>query len=141
MTAEPAWRLDALDPVGGLAFASFRVSELEVERLDTAIPAVFIGAPTFQPVNVASRSAGLSATRRSFQPGLFIGAEEVGFPELEDAIEFVRRCYIRGGGGAGGGTGGAPPPRPDDHGPKFAPGLAFEDTKIGGEREKGAISI
>lgn len=119
MTGDVAWRLDVLDPVGGLAFASHRQSDGQAARLDTTLPAVFISAPTFQPVSVRSRAIGLAAARRSFQPGLFIEGDEVGFPELEDAIEFIRRCYQNGGGGAGTGGGGAPPLGPEGPEPEL----------------------
>jgi hypothetical protein len=127
-----AWRLDVLDPLAGLAFASYRISQVEVESLDAGIPAVFIGAPSFRPVNLTNRAIGLSAARRTFQAGLFLKGEEVGFPDLEGAIEFVRRCYVRGGGGAGGGPGGGPPvprePGPESPGPELpAPELPRPD--------------
>jgi hypothetical protein len=130
-TGTYAWRLDTLDPLGGLAFASYRVSELQASALDAGVPAIFIGAPTFQPVSLTNRSVGLAASRRSFQAGLFLRGDEVGFPDLEDVIEFVRRCYIRGGSGGGSAPGGGPLPLPEG-GPEFPVGPIFEGTG-GGE--------
>lgn len=112
-TGTNAWRLDAMDPLGGLAFASYRASENLASSLDTGIPAIFIGAPTFQPVSLTNRAIGLAASRRSFQAGLFLRGDEVGFPDLEDVIEFVRRCYVRGGSGGGSAPGGGPLPVPE----------------------------
>jgi hypothetical protein len=127
-----AWRLDALDAVGGLAFASFRISDVDATALDAGIPATFIGAPTFQPMHLTSRSPGLAASRRSFQAGLFIDSQEVGFPDLEDVIEFVRRCYFRGGGGGGTPPDGRLPPAPDG-GPEFPERPEFEEPRGGEE--------
>lgn len=132
MTDDVVWYLDVLDPLGGLAFASHRQSDKQAKRLDATPPAVFIGAPTFQPIGVRSRSVGFAAARRGFQSGLFIGGDEVGFPELEDVIEFVRRCYQNGGGGAGAGAGGggAPPLRPEVPGPELP---LLPDMKLDGD--------
>jgi hypothetical protein len=117
--ATPFWRLDALDALGGLAFLSYRMAETQAGEIEASIPAVFARAPTFDPVNLTSRTIGLAASRRSFQAGLFIREEEIGFPELGDAIEFVRRCYAGGGGGAGAGPGGGlPPVPPEGEGPR-----------------------
>ena len=110
-----AWFVDALDARAGLAFASFRAPDLAADLPDTNALAVYIAPPDFRPETLSSRAAGLAATRASFQTGLFLEESEIGFPVLDDLIEFVRRLYVAGGGGDGaGGTGGgvAPPPDP-----------------------------
>lgn len=113
MTLVPglAWRFDALDARGGLAFASYRGPDLIGETtLNGDLPGVFIGAPEFQPLNLPNRAMGLAAGRHAFQTGLFLGPDEVGFESLDDLVEFTRRCYLRGGAGDGAGPGGGVPP-------------------------------
>jgi hypothetical protein len=106
-----AWRFDALDARGGLAFASYRGPDLIGETtLNGDLPGVFIGAPEFQPLNLSNRATGLAAGRHAFQTGLFLGDDEVGFESLDDLVEFTRRCYLRGGAGDGAGPGGGIPP-------------------------------
>jgi hypothetical protein len=106
-----AWRFDALDARGGLAFASYRGPDLiGGTTLNGDLPGVFIGAPEFQPLNLLNRAVGLAAGRHAFQTGLFLGRDEVGFESLDDLVEFTRRCYLRGGAGDGAGPGGGVPP-------------------------------
>lgn len=93
------WQIDALDPRGGIAFASWRDYSLadEISELREA-PCVTIAAPYFRPEPVASRALARSAPRGSFQIGLFAGEGEVSFTSLNAVAEFTRRAYISSAG-------------------------------------------
>ena len=108
-----AWFIDGLDAKAGLAFTSLRTPDLLEQEPALDLPSVFIAPPTFRPETVSSRALAFAGTRGPFQYGLFAGGQEVAFPSLDAAIEFVRRAYLRGGGGdAAGGGGAGVPPRP-----------------------------
>lgn len=112
------WQIDALDPRGGIAFASWREFSLtdEVSELREA-PCVMICAPYFRPEPVASRALARSAPRGCFQIGVFAGESEVSFTTLEAVAEFVRRIYVRSAGSDGIEGGSTPvPPRPEGGG-------------------------
>ena len=116
MVDEIAWRIDALDARGGLAFATWRGSDDDeaVDGADLYPRCIFVGAPGFQPEVVTNRSIALSSSRGLFQTGLYIENEEVTFPTLAALVEFVRRSYLTGAGGDGSdGGGGEGAPRPE----------------------------
>jgi hypothetical protein len=106
-----AWRIDTLDPRGGLAFASFRPPSL-TSPFSADGATAFISAPDFQPESVSSRAVALASARGPFQIGLFANEVEVAFDDLASIVEFVRRCYQRGAGGDGTDLGGAALPAP-----------------------------
>ena len=116
MSSDNAWRLDALDARGGLAFATWRGEENgNACEPDSESRSVFIGAPGFQPEIVANRSIAFSSARGLFQPGLFVKKEEITFRTVAAVAEFVRRTYLSGGGGDGSDDGGGDvPPLPED---------------------------
>ncbi|MBC3916343.1 hypothetical protein H8L32_02480 [Undibacterium sp. CY18W] len=90
------WHFDALDSLAGMAFVSRTDTNSDNDNV------VFFCPPAFQPELVGRSSIALGATRGSFQGGLIIEGEEVGFPSLAAAGEFVRRAYVRGSAGDGG---------------------------------------
>jgi len=92
---EIAWRIDAWDSLAGRAFLCLRAADDHSEP-DLDRSSIFISPPFFQPEAVASRAPGFAACRGTYQAGLFVDGEEVGFETLADAIEFVRRGYISG---------------------------------------------
>lgn len=115
------WYIDALDGLGGLAFASYRDADLTGDAPDLSGAAWVIGTPDFEPRPLSSRVTGWAATRRGLQLGFSVGEEtEVAFPSLAAMTDFVRRVYIAGGGGDGGGgivpRGGDWPPEPEGGG-------------------------
>src|SRR5262245_6594531 len=90
------WRIDAWDSLAGRAFLTRRLPDgVEDPQVDQS--AVFVAPPFFQPEPLASRAPGLAATRGTFQAGLFVGDDEVGFATLDDAIAFIRRAYKSNG--------------------------------------------
>ena len=93
------WYIDALDARAGMGLATCRNADLNTNTVDLGRPAVFIGPPFFQGESVASRAIGFAATRGSFQLGLFLDGEEIGFASLQGVCEFIRRVYISSGGG------------------------------------------
>ena len=119
-----AWRIDSIDARAGLAFASWRTSDLDLDVLDLGKPAVFLSPPFFRAEALTSRAIGFSAARGRAQLGVFVGGAELAFESLEDLTEFVRRAYIGGGSGdaGGGGGGGGPPPAPDEPTPEVPEG-------------------
>ena len=130
----PEWRIDTLDPRGGLAFATWW-DDANSSDGPGATPepyCIFVGAPDFRPEVVANRSTALAAGRGAFQIGLFLEDAEVPFPTPTAIAEFVRRVYLRGGGGDGaeGGGGETPPPRPVG-GSELPPSPKFADEKVG----------
>ncbi|MFN5997177.1 MAG: hypothetical protein ACK47C_00610 [Paracoccaceae bacterium] len=102
---EQQWYIDALDDRSGLAFASYRMSDLigaAKDWPDLSAMAWFIAAPDFQPEPVSSRAIGFAAAQRGLQLGLSLNGEtEVSFPSLEALADYVRRLFISGGGGDG----------------------------------------
>lgn len=109
-----AWRIDTLDPRGGLSFATWREATLFDEGDLEGAPVFFIGAPTFAPQAVANRSVALAAERHGFQLGLLDAEGEVEFQTLEDVADFVRRLYLSSARGNPTEGGTTPPPPPDD---------------------------
>jgi hypothetical protein len=110
------WKIDTLDPRGGLAFATWREDDLIADVPAAAdTPCIFVGAPEFRPEAVSNRSVALGAGRAAFQTGFFHGegatVSEVAFPSPEAVAEFVRRTYIRSGGGDGAEGGPSTSPR------------------------------
>jgi len=93
------WYIDALDARAGMGFATYRDADLDDGALDLGKPAVFISPPFFQGESVASRAIGFAATRGSFQYGLFVDGEEVGFASIQGVCEFIRRAYVSSAGG------------------------------------------
>jgi hypothetical protein len=133
-----AWYIDALDARAGMAFAANRFPCTESEPIgELETTGVFISAPDFSPVHVASRTLALSATRRSFQTGFYISDEEVPFATIVDVAEFVRRLYLRGGGEDGpdrGGAGVPPLPPAAPNGGNTPPGpRALEQASAPGD--------
>lgn len=129
---DKSWYIDAWDPRGGRAFASWRPADPD-DAPDLGHPAVYLCPPYFEPEHVASRATGIAATRGTFQAGLFLDEGEVAFDSLDEIIALVRRGYGSGGatplpGGTSpplaprdGGDGGPLPPRPERE-----EGLSFE---------------
>ena len=125
----PYWRIDALDARAGMAFACYRGAESTADvEVDPDLPAVFIGPPTYRPEYLTSRALGLAAARGSFQERLFSGGGEVGFNELAELIDYVRRSMVSGSSGDGGGAGSSqvPPPPPEAPAPEID--LEFPDV-------------
>lgn len=115
-SAVAKWFIEALDPRGGLAFATLRnFTLLDHQNGFSEAPCLFMAAPAFQTVPVASRALAWSAARASFQIGLFHDGQEVKFDSVGEIREFVRRTYLRSGGGSEHDGGGSPlPPLPRD---------------------------
>lgn len=119
----PKWRIDTLDGRGGLAFASWRTSDLEDGTALSDRPTFYFSPPAFTPLPVASSATALAAERHGFQLGLFDADGEIPFDSIADVAEFVRRLYLGSGrsdGTDGGGTPPVPPPptgEPPDIGP------------------------
>ena len=127
--------IDALDPRGGIAFASRRAFSLsdESHALREA-PCVWIAPPAFQPEPIVSRMMSWAAERGAFQLGVFQEGEELTFATLDAVTEFVRRVYLRSGGGDGLDGGGPPvPPIPPEPGPELPP----MPTEIEGGEARG----
>jgi hypothetical protein len=124
------WRIDTLDGRGGLAFASWRVSNLETGTALSDCPTFYFSPPAFTPLPVASSATALTAERYGFQLGLLDQKGEVPFDSVEDVAEFVRRIYI-GSGRSDGGDGGGPTPVPSPTGEPPEPGPDIEDLGEG----------
>src|SRR5688572_24007071 len=89
------WRFDAWDFRAGLAFASYRPpDDYSQNYLNLDLPTLFLGPPDFRPEQLESRALALAACRASFQQGLFLNGRELGFAELSELIEKVRRAYV-----------------------------------------------
>jgi hypothetical protein len=127
MSESLAWRIDSIDARAGLAFGSCRDADLRAAAgfpsLSADGLAVAVSPPAFEARSLSSRATGLSATRGSFQMGLFVRGQEVGFRSLEDLCEFVRRVYLRGGAGDGpdAASGQPMPPMPPSEPPEMPP--------------------
>ena len=136
-----AWFIDALDARAGLAFASYRQPDLTEENPDIDLPCVFFEPPSFRPEAVSSRGPAFAASQGSLQLGLFLQEAEIGFPTLEDVIEFVRRAFLRSAGGDGSSGIGPGVPVPPDVGPE---GGSLEDAPrpetLSGDGEGNAIA-
>lgn len=123
-----AWRIDTLDPRGGLSFASWREPTLFNDTLLEDAPVFFIGAPDFAPQAIANRSVALAAERHGFQLGLLDSEGEVEFEDLTNVAEFVRRLYLTSSRGDPTVGGTAPPPPPDE--PPFDGGEALSPSEL-----------
>lgn len=100
MAIAERWFLDAWNVVDGKAFASWRGAEPPRFKAPRRKGSVFLAAPYFEPEWTSRPSTALAAWRLGFQPGLHEqGQAEIGFDNLEELREFVRRAYLGGGGG------------------------------------------
>lgn len=123
----PAWHIDAWDQRAGRGFVTFRTPDMRTaDGLEGG--SHFVGPPDFVPEYVASRAIAFSAARGYFTLGLVDGeGEEIGFPSLAAAVDFIRRGYLRGSGedGPPPGPGGGPPGFPSA--PEAIPPFEPED--------------
>jgi hypothetical protein len=112
------WCIDAWAVRDGLAFISEREPDSE-----QATVTVHVAPPWFDCTPIASRATALWATRGHFEEGFFLEGEEVGFGDLETAIEAVRRAYVVSGHGEpnGGVVPATPPLTPDGGGGADSP--------------------
>jgi len=120
------WYIDALDGLGGLAFASFRTDDLVGGEIEFEAEAWVIEAPDFRPRSLTSRVVGFAATGRGLQIGFSMDGEtEEAFPSLDALSDFVRRTFLSGAGGDGAGgivpPAGRPPGGGDFDGPVGEP--------------------
>lgn len=107
----PNWHIEAWSVRDGMAFASRRPAGQVLSAQRT----VFVGVPGLEAVPVGSVSPALWATRANFQQGLHDpDGEEIGFENLDQVRELVRRGYLAGGIGPSPPEGepGPPPARP-----------------------------
>ncbi len=89
------WHIDAFDGKAGIAFISWRTSDLYDSDTILDIPAYTIAPPNFRAEAVSSRSIAFAAGARGFQTGLFDKeAREIGFADIQAIEELVRRLYI-----------------------------------------------
>lgn len=105
------WFIDAWAVRDGLAF----ISEREADSL-AASATVHVAPPWFDCTPVANHATALWAGRGHFQEGLYDEQDqEIGFDQLELAIEVVRRGYVASGRNPEGtpSTELPPTPRPD----------------------------
>jgi hypothetical protein len=100
-----SWYIDALDGLGGYAFASFRKAGED----SWESPIVAVSPPTFIAEPIASGATAFAATRGSFQQGFVLDGEEVPFAECAHLSEFVRRLFTAASGGEN--DGGAAEPQ------------------------------
>jgi hypothetical protein len=92
------WHVDAWSVRDGMAFASYRSHE----AISTATSSVFIGVPGLDVVPLGSVSPALWAARASFQDGLHdADGQSIGFEDLDQVKELVRRGFLAGGLGPG----------------------------------------
>lgn len=101
------WYFDSWAVKDGLAFASERTAEQI-----TSASTVFLSVPDLEPVPIGRISTALRATRSNFQDG-FRNQEgdEVGFDNLDQVREVIRRAYLASGLGP---VGVAEVPPPED---------------------------
>lgn len=126
------WRIDTIDPRGGLSFVSWREETLFGDGPLEDAPVFYIGAPSFTPVAVANRSVALAAERQGFQLGLLDDEGEVAFETLDEVAEFMRRLYLSNSRGDSADGGAAPPlPRPEGGSPPEA-GEPIIDSPLSG---------
>ncbi|WP_055337510.1 hypothetical protein [Ralstonia solanacearum] len=112
-----AWRIDTLDPNGGLTFVSWREETLCNDDALEEAPVFYIGAPSFIPQPVANRGVAFAAERYGFQLGLLDRDSEVTFETLDNVAEFMRRLYLTSARGDPTDDGAATPPQPRDDSP------------------------
>ncbi len=112
-----AWRIDTLDPSGGLTFVSWREETLRSDGPLEEAPVFYIGAPSFIPQPVANRGVAFAAERHGFQLGLLEQDGEVTFETLDNVAEFMRRLYLASARGDPTDDGAATPPQPRDDSP------------------------
>jgi hypothetical protein len=111
--ADEAWRIDALNARGGIAFASYRTADLKDAKANLDVPCYALSAPDFRPEPLTSRALAFASERRGLQLGVWDDGAELAFDDLETVVEFVRRVYLTASGrGGGGGGGGEAPPVP-----------------------------
>lgn len=124
------WYIDALDPLGGRAFATWRgPGVFEDEIAEAPGRTVFIGPPTFQAEPLSGMAIGLAATRAAFQAGVYDEEDEIPFPTIQAVSEFVRRIFLAGAGGEGPGPGGGPSGPGGEGLPGLEPGMLAEIEK------------
>jgi len=108
-----AWRIDALNARGGVAFTSYRTADLrEDAQANLDVPCYALSAPDFRPEPLTSRALAFAGERRGLQLGVWDDGTELAFDDLETVVEFVRRVYLTASGRGGGGGGGEAPPVP-----------------------------
>lgn len=129
--AARGWYIDALDALGGLAFASWRTTDDGDTAYAEAAATAFISPPYFVPEPIVNRGTALAATRGTLQRGFFIGEDEYRFTNLAEIAEFVRRLYGGGNGGGGAGGAGTLPPPPPDAGEPVTPEYPTEGPDAG----------
>jgi hypothetical protein len=114
-----AWRLEAFDLRAGLAFATFRSEQTEMQEVEDW-PCLFFSPPNFAPETIDNVAAALAATRGSFDAGLIVDGSEAAFKTPEDVAEFVRRAYVSSASGDGSDApgGGSAPMPPSPEGPR-----------------------
>lgn len=116
-------RIDAWSPADGSVFASWRGPRTDIWQEDdaNAAPAcITLHAPLFQ-VRPVPRAMAFGAVHRGYQEGFSLtGEDEVGFENVEQLRELVRRTYLAYGIGDGGpaepGGGPTKPPPPEPEG-------------------------
>jgi hypothetical protein len=92
------WYVDSWAVRDGFAFTSYR----DADDIKGAERTVFLGVPDLVPVPVGRVSTSLWATRVNFQDRFLDDkGVEIGFANLEQVIELVRRAYLAGGIGPG----------------------------------------
>jgi hypothetical protein len=133
------WYIDTIDGRGGLAFATWRVRDLEDGTTLFDRPVFHFSPPDFAPIPVASPATALAAERHGFQLGLLDAEGEVPFDSLADVAEFVRRVYIGSGRSDGTDGGGIPPvPPPAGEPPDLPPDVEGEEAGVPSLRDSAA---
>jgi hypothetical protein len=95
---DTCWFIDAWAVRDGAAFASNREPD-SIEATNT----VFLSVPALEPIPVGRITTALSATRYCFQEGFRDeNGREIGFDNLAQVRELVRRAYLASGLGPGG---------------------------------------
>ena len=104
MEVRGSWFIDAWAVRDGVAFASRR-TEGSIDATNT----VFMSVPALEPIPVGRITTALGATRGSFQAGLYgTDGHEIGFDDLSQIRELIRRAYLASGIGPGGAAAPAP---------------------------------
>ena len=105
--------IDTIDARAGFAFISLRDPLSKDANTLPDAPCFYVAPPDFLPFPVIDRALAMAASHHGFQVAVADADGEVPFEELEDAIDFVKRCYIRGAASDGdGGDGPSIPPLP-----------------------------
>jgi hypothetical protein len=87
------WYIDSWAVIDGLGFASQR----HADAID-ASATVFLSVPDLEPVPVGRISSALRAQRNNFQDGFRDrDGNEIGFDELDQIRDLIRRAYFGGG--------------------------------------------